>query len=244
MYNEQVTEHKKSTVALNEEEQIQIAEVAEKAERYDDMVNAMKNLAMSKRIEFTQKEKNLLSVGYKNVMDSRRSAWRNVSEFTQKSKENAAVKQQLQNIEKEIRDICHEVLTLLDKFLIPNTSTAEGRVFFGKMKGDYHRYLAEILVGDEQKRISREGQKLYDETFDFAKQNLEAAHPVRLGTALNISVFYYDILKNETRACALAQEAFDDAIALIDVISEDFYKDSTLIMQLLRDNIKLWSTDS
>ena len=45
------------------------------------------------------------------------------------------------------------------------------------------------------------------------------------------------------RACHLAKQAFDEAIAELDSLSEDSYKDSTLIMQLLRDNLTLWTSD-
>lgn len=63
--------------------------------------------------------------------------------------------------------------------------------------------------------------------------------------ALNFSVFYYEILNSPDRACHLAKQAFDDAIAELDSLSEESYRDSTLIMQLLRDNLTLWtSSDS
>ena len=45
------------------------------------------------------------------------------------------------------------------------------------------------------------------------------------------------------RACHLAKQAFDEAIAELDTLNEDSYKDSTLIMQLLRDNLTLWTSD-
>ena len=38
--------------------------------------------------------------------------------------------------------------------------------------------------------------------------------------------------------------AFDEAIAELNTLNEDSYKDSTLIMQLLRDNLALWTSDS
>lgn len=66
---------------------------------------------------------------------------------------------------------------------------------------------------------------------------------LRLGLALNFSVFYYEILNSPDRACRLAKAAFDDAIAELDTLSEESYKDSTLIMQLLRDNLTLWTSD-
>ena len=66
---------------------------------------------------------------------------------------------------------------------------------------------------------------------------------IRLGLALNYSVFHYEIRNEPDKACSLAKSAFDDAIAELDTLSEESYKDSTLIMQLLRDNLTLWTTD-
>ena len=73
--------------------------------------------------------------------------------------------------------------------------------------------------------------------------DLAPTHPIRLGLALNFSVFYCEILNSPDRACRLAKAAFDDAIAELDTLSEESYKDSTLIMQLLRDNLTLWTSD-
>ena len=77
---------------------------------------------------------------------------------------------------------------------------------------------------------------------DVAQTELTPTHPIRLGLALNFSVFYYEILNSPDRACHLAKSAFDDAIAELDSLSEESYRDSTLIMQLLRDNLTLWTS--
>ena len=47
-------------------------------------------------------------------------------------------------MEKELSEICSSILQLLDDHLIPTASSGESKVFYLKMKGDYHRYLAEF----------------------------------------------------------------------------------------------------
>ena len=83
----------------------------------------------------------------------------------------------------------------------------------------------------------------YKAASDLATNELQPTHPIRLGLALNFSVFYYEILNSPDRACRLAKTVFDEAIAHLDGLSEDSYKDSTLILQLLRDNLTLWTSD-
>lgn len=92
--------------------------------------------------------------------------------------------------------------------------------------------------------ITREIKRLMimQNATDVAQTELTPTHPIRLGLALNFSVFYYEILNSPDRACHLAKQAFDDAIAELDSLSEESYRDSTLIMQLLRDNLTLWTS--
>lgn len=110
-------------------------------------------------------------------------------------------------------------------------------------KGDYHRYLAEFATATDRKEAAENSLVAYKSASDIAMNELAPTHPIRLGLALNFSVFYYEILNSAERACRLAKAAFDDAIAELDTLSEESYKDSTLIMQLLRDNLTLWTSD-
>jgi 14-3-3 protein epsilon len=104
-------------------------------------------------------------------------------------------------------------------------------------KGDYHRYLAEFALGDKRKISADKSLEAYKNATEVAQTDLAPTHPIRLGLALNMSVFFYEILNSPDQACHLAKQAFDDAIAELDTLSEESYKDSTLIMQLLRDNL-------
>jgi len=109
-------------------------------------------------------------------------------------------------------------------------------------KGDYHRYLAEFAIGDKRKTSADKSLEAYKAATEVAQTDLAPTHPIRLGLALNFSVFYYEILNAPDQACHLAKQAFDDAIAELDTLSEESYKDSILIMQLLRDNLTLWTS--
>ncbi|KAI3629365.1 hypothetical protein MIR68_012570 [Amoeboaphelidium protococcarum] len=230
------------------EDSIYMAKLAEQAERFDEMVGFMKEIAKSGQ-ELTVEERNLLSVAYKNVIGARRASWRIVSSIEQKeeSKGNAShvekIKGYRTKVEKELSDVCNDILKVLDDHLIPGAQSGESKVFYYKMKGDYHRYLAEFATGDLRKDSSEKAHQAYKAATEIATTELAPTHPIRLGLALNYSVFNYEILNSPERACQLAKQAFDDAIAELDTLNEESYKDSTLIMQLLRDNLTLWTSD-
>merc|ERR1712029_1109020 len=127
-------------------------------------------------------------------------------------------------IELELVEICDDILGIIEENLIPNSTSEEAKVFYYKMKGDYHRYLAEFQQGEARKASASSALDAYQAASAVASSDLPPTHPIRLGLALNFSVF-------------------DDAIAELDTLNEESYKDSTLIMQLLRDNLTLWTSD-
>ncbi|KAJ9545357.1 hypothetical protein OSB04_025064 [Centaurea solstitialis] len=237
---------------LTREQYVYMAKLAEQAERYEEMVKFMEKLVVgtTPAAELTVEERNLLSVAYKNVIGSLRAAWRIVSSIEQKeeSRKNEdhvmLVKDYRSKVEEELSDVCWGILKILESNLVPSASTGESKVFYLKMKGDYHRYLAEFKGGDERKEAAEATMSSYKSAQDIAVGELAPTHPIRLGLALNFSVFYYEILNSSDKACSMAKQAFEEAIAELDTLGEDSYKDSTLIMQLLRDNLTLWTSDA
>ncbi|WVZ92826.1 hypothetical protein U9M48_038864, partial [Paspalum notatum var. saurae] len=239
-----------SFINMSREENVYMAKLAEQAERYEEMVEYMEKVAKTVDVEeLTVEERNLLSVAYKNVIGARRASWRIVSSIEQKeeSRKNeehvTLIKEYRGKIETELSNICDGILKLLDSHLVPSSTAAESKVFYLKMKGDYHRYLAEFKTGGERKESAESTMVAYKAAQDIALAELAPTHPIRLGLALNFSVFYYEILNSPDKACNLAKQAFDEAISELDTLGEESYKDSTLIMQLLRDNLTLWTSD-
>ena len=131
----------------------------------------------------------------------------------------------------------------MEKNLIVKASNGESKVFYQKMKADYYRYIAEFSDGDKKTKSACDAEKAYADAAAVAEKDLAVTHPIRLGLALNYSVFLYEVMSKPDEACKMARTAFEDAIAELDNVTEESYKDSTLIMQLLRDNLTLWTSD-
>jgi len=235
-----------------------MAKLAEQAERYDDMVRHMKKIAVSD-VELSTEERNLLSVAYKNVIGAGRASWRVITSQENKEKSRQTDPQRLElltefrkRIEGELMTTGLELIGILNDHL--QGTDAQSQVFYAKMKGDYYRYLAEFsesegknpdASGEGKETYASQSLAAYKDAWNICDrdQKVEATNPIRLGLALNFSVFYYEILNKPAKACQLAREAFDQAIADLEKIEPESGKDSTLIMQLLRDNLTLWTSE-
>jgi len=221
---------------------VSLARTAETAERYEDMCKCMSELVKCSAVgkwDLTVEERNLLSVAYKNVIGARRASWRTLN--ADEHKDDELIKKYKKQVESELEVICKEVLSLLEDYLVKNNvEENESRVFYLKMTGDYYRYLAEFIP---DRKYHENAANFYEQALALAEKKLTPTHPIRLGLALNYSVCFYEVLKNKKKACDLAKNAFDQAISKLDKLDEASYKDSTLIMQLLRDNLTLWTSD-
>jgi len=222
-----------------------MARLAEQAERFEDMVEFMRRVATVPQ-ELSLDERNLLSVAYKNSVGARRQAWRAIHTYLQKMATTdamAEIEAYRRRVEEELNEKCHDIINILDTYLLPAAGADEAKVFYLKMRGDYYRYLAEFTDGDQRGAYANSAHESYKSANDLAVTSLPPTHPIRLGLALNFSVFYYEVYKVTETACALAKEAFENAMGDIEALDTEQYKDSAAIMQLLRDNLALWQSD-
>jgi len=223
---------------------IYLAQGAQRAERFQDMVKIIKELVKllaEGGKEMSQEERDLLSVAFKNVVGQLRGANRTVH-IPSDHKFRDLAQHYKSQLERELTEFCTSALDLFENMLVKvcqNTYVA--KVFQLKLVADYYRYLAEFST---KKEYSTKATKCYKQALELAERNLEATHPIRLGVALNFSVCFHEVLNDTKQACQLAKTAFNHAIAKLDDLDELLYKDSTLLMQLLRDNLTLWTADS
>ena len=148
------------------EEKIFMARVAEQAERFDDMVSFLTEVIKSKQGNFTTEERNLLSVGFKNLIGSKRTAIRTISAIEQNpkySKFGDSLSGYKKRIEGELYDQCLMIVGLVKDNCVSSTATeSESKAFFLKMVGDYYRYVAESSHGDKLEEVKNGALDFYD----------------------------------------------------------------------------------
>uniref|UniRef100_A0A0B7KRH6 14-3-3 domain-containing protein n=1 Tax=Bionectria ochroleuca TaxID=29856 RepID=A0A0B7KRH6_BIOOC len=222
-----------------------LAHLCEKAERYDDMVPHLKEV-ISAGGELSFNERSLLAIAYSRMVCTRRSSLRTILSIEQKKQPRvneehiATTRGYRKKIENELEIVCSDILDLLDGSLIPNAGTVESKAFYYKMKGDYSRYLAEFTLGEKHTAAVSSAYMAYKIATDFVQTEFAATHRLRLSLALNVSVFYYEILNLHDHARHLAKDAFDDAIVELDRLAKEPDVESISTMCILRDNLSLW----
>lgn len=217
------------------------ARVCENAEMYEEMSKIMAALIQKYAAaqELDVEERNLFSIANKNRVGALRASWRSLS--ADEHRNDQIVSQIKATVEAKMVEICAEVNGLCTQYLLVDNASSENKLFFFKMVGDYNRYLAEFMNPNSQ-YATASGQA-YAKATQIAR-DFQPTNPVRLGLALNYSTYYYEITKDAVHACHIAKQAFDDAIAKLDELDDSSYKDATLILQLLRDNLTLWASDN
>jgi 14-3-3 protein epsilon len=281
------------------------ARLAEQVENYQDVADSMAQLVVEAAGDLTLEERNLFSVGFKNLVSNQRACWRRLGELhnghvslaatdPKHFKMSEAAEKYKLNLESRIAKICWHVIRLLKEHILPlvhptlarlvpdlienaksfrargfdnvdlclksqldellsrsdvfgdlDARSGENVVFYYKMLGDYYRFLAELsLEKDDERRepAAHHTLCLYSVAAQIGKLQLPPTHPVRLGLALNFSVFYFEILQKPEHAYRIAESSYDGAHGEMGNADKATFKDSEFIMQLIKDNLKNWTS--
>ena len=230
------------------EEYVYLSKLYEKAERFPDMVKSI-NKFVEMDPKLTKEERNLLSAGYKNIISDKRSSWRLLNNMERKEEEkknttqSAYIKEIKDKIETELNQICAKIQSVIDKYLIPNATDVENKVFYLKLKADYYRYKCEFANGKEFDEACDNAEKVYKEAYELSNKEMPITNSTRLGLDLNFSVFYYEIKGLKEEACTIAKNAFDESMKSLDDLEKSKAKDTLLIIQLLKENLILWTNE-
>ena len=228
------------------DEQIFMARVAEQSERFRDMVDYLKPVIAEKGAALSQDERNLLSVAFKNLVSQQRTAIRTIGAIEQNQKYAkfaTHMSDYKRKIEEELYRNCDEIINTIKNNVLSKASDDESRAFFLKMIGDYCRYIAESAKAERLEKTKNDALGAYNEAVILAEKSLNACNSIRLGLALNFSVFYYEVMQDVRRACELGDKALQDALDKLDDCDEETFRDAQSIIELLRENLSLWKEE-
>lgn len=207
------------------------------------MVDFLKPVLDQKGSTVTSDERNLLSVAFKNLISSKRTAWRTISAIEQNpkySKFGDSLASYKKKIEESLYKDCENIIDLIKSKVLNKQADDEAKAFFVKMVGDYYRYIAETAQAAKLEQVKQEALKAYTEAHAI---NLPPCNPIKLGLALNFSVFYYEVMKDHKKACQLADESLQAALDKIDDLGEEDFRDAKSIIELLKENLTLWKEE-
>lgn len=146
-------------------------------------------------------------------------------------------------IEEELYRNCDEIIGLIRSDVLSKAGDDESKAFFLKMIGDYCRYIAESAKDDRLARTKTDALQAYQDAQVLAEKSLNACNSIRLGLALNFSVFHYEVMADVKKACELGDKALQDALDKLDDCDEETFRDAQSIIELLRENLALWKDE-
>jgi len=224
------------------------AKVAEQASRWDDFNQLLVEAVHDSPKDLTAEERNVFSHAFKQVIGKRRVALKAIRSMAKEEEEYGAtgkvhlVSPYQKKVEEELDALCDLGIDLLRKHLLQKVSGQEAKVYYVKMRGDLHRYKSEFGDDGKKRDEMHEAEKAYEKATAEANE-LEPTNTVRLAVSLNYAVFMMEVKRQTEKAIEVAKKGFDEASVELDKLSADAYKDTTLFMQLLRDNMVLWAKE-
>ena len=207
------------------------------------MVDFLEKVLREKGGSVSSDERNLLSVAFKNLISSKRAACRTITAIEQNpkyAKFSDDLARYKQDIESKLTGDCQRIVDMINNHVLKRSCDGESKAFFVKMVGDYYRYIAENAKGSLLEQVKQNALKAYNEANQIT---LPPCNPIKLGLALNFSVFHYEVMKNHKAACELADRALQEALDKIDELEEDDFRDAKSIIELLKENLTLWKEE-
>ena len=229
------------------EELIFLSKLYTKAELYKEVINFIKEfIKLNPKLE--KEECDIISTGFKNMISEKRSSWFTLQSMERKEKKKKKntikeIKEIKNHIENEIRETCKELQDLVDKELLPKNEEDEVLVFLYKLKADYFRYICEFAEGNELLDNLIKAEEFYKKAYEIADKKLPIINCNRVSVALNYSIFLYETKKDKKNGFDIAQNTFKESMKFIEDLEKPKYRDTLLIIQLLKENIIFWNSE-
>ena len=226
---------------------IYLSKLYSKAELYEEAVNFIKEFVQMDP-KLNKEECDIISTVFKNMIADKRQSWATLHSMERREKKKKIntlkeIREIKNHVENEIRESCHELQAFIDKYILPNIKENENLVFFYKLKADYNRYICEFVEGKEYENNLIKAEEFYKKAYDISEKQLPIINCNRISVVLNYSIFLYEIKKDKKTGFDIAQKTFKDCMKFYDDLEKPSFRDTLLILQLLKENIIFWNSE-
>jgi 14-3-3 protein epsilon len=229
------------------EEYIYLSKLYTKAEEYKKVLEFIEEfIKLNPKLD--KEELDILSTGFKNMITDKRASWFTLNSLERKEKKKKKnivkeIKEVKSHIENELRETCNKLQEIVDKYLLPNNDDDESVVFLYKLKADYFRYICEFAEGKELENNLTKSEEYYKKAFEISEKKLPIMNCNRVSVGLNYAIFLYEVKKDKKGGFDVAQNIFKESMKFIDDLENSKYRDTLLIIQLLKENIIFWNSE-
>lgn len=230
-----------------------LARICFNMENYEDSLRYVDDMARLKETEFTLEERELFVSSYKNFIAQKRGAWRSLykkeSKYANDKHPNTNLINEIKkNYEEIIFKASEKLIYNINTHIFPKLKSIDGKTFFLKVMADHFRYMAEISFGPDLKLHRQNSYKYYKEAFSNSLY-LNPLNTIRLGVALNYSVFFYEVLSNTLQSIMIATSSLNEALKELKSYDDDSLQDENLrdaldIIKIIKDNVHEWVRES
>lgn len=240
-----------------------LARHAEQAQRYHDMAVITRHLVHFTGGKLSREERTLFYIAHVRIILPIRNAIKVLNQHFASPATAGLAQEYRRYLHHELKTFCFTLIDFIQTSLVtPLHTLPDHVVFFLKMVGDLYRYVAElnplshiaptnshvsVAVGKSPQYQSQHQyyymylcRHYYHEAALVAEKYFAIAQPLRLGVLLAYAVAAFELFRDYKTACEITKMCFDKAIVKIETLEEEDYRDSTLLLQLMRDNLQLW----
>ena len=229
------------------EEYIYLSKLYTKAEEYNKVIEFIEEfIKLNPKLD--KEECDIVSTGFKNMISDKRSSWFTLNSMERKEKKKKKntvkeIKEIKSHIENELRETCNKLQEIIDKYLLPNNEEDDTIVFLLKLKADYFRYICEFAEGKEFEYNLNKAEEYYKKAFEISEKKLPIINCNRVSIGLNYAIFLYEVKKDRMAGFDVAQNIFKESMKFIDDLEKSKFRDTLLIIQLLKENIIFWNSE-
>ena len=225
-----------------------LATILEKAEKHEEAMKYMEEIAKSKKNDLSIEEINLLTIAYNNHLTKKLNQIKILNRVISKDETSNSKYIKLDTnlrdiIQRDVNEICNKMINLCDNYLLNKSEKDETKILYLKLRGEYYKYLSDILENEQQKDANKNAINSYNEAYELS-DNLSVTNPIKLGFILNYAIFQYEFLDDIDTALKIAKENFEIGINQLEKVNDNNeYKNASSILMLLKQNIDMWEKE-